>query len=352
MERVQSGSTGSIGSPSPSSVPVPERISNALQLANTPQDKLDTQSNPLQIISTLRVLQNERDMARDAVELRQLMRSALQTNNDVEMIKVLQVGRDEMPEAIKTLQRALEVVMEKERVEDDAIAFIHPLPTESSADTLSRSSTISSSSVTSQRSRSSRDTLDREFMESGIESLRRLSISGGATNLSLPSWTITRYEVDREEKIGIGFFSDVYRGRWRERVVAIKVLAETTPRQLFVHEVQIWKTLKHPNVVELLGASSTTGDPPWFFVSPYYRNGSLVKYLKAQPTLDNVDVLRMIHQVAKGMAYLHSKGILHGDLKGTNILVDDRSHCVITDFGQSELKSEAYRLSGTPLPRE
>ncbi|KAK7677870.1 hypothetical protein QCA50_019182 [Cerrena zonata] len=353
MERLNRTSAAPVGSPSHSNAPAPRSIANALQLANTPHDDSDPHTYPLHLINTLRLLQNERDSARDTVELRQLMRSALQTNNDMEMIKVLQVGRDEMPEAIKTLQRALEVVVEKERVEDEAIAFINPVPTGGSGGSLSRSSTISSSgssSSISKRSRSSKDTLDREFMESGIESLRRLSTSGGATTLSLPSWTITRYEVDREEKIGIGFFSDVYRGRWRDRVVAIKVLAESTPRQLFIHEVSIWKTLKHPNVVELLGASSTTGDPPWFFVSPYYRNGSLIKYLKAQPSLDNVDVLRMIHQVARGMAYLHGKGVLHGDLKGANILVDDSGHCVITDFGQSELRSEVYRLSGTPLP--
>jgi abelson tyrosine-protein kinase 1 len=44
------------------------------------------------------------------------MRAALQTNNDVQMIEVLQVGREEMPEAIKTLQRALEREREKENV--------------------------------------------------------------------------------------------------------------------------------------------------------------------------------------------------------------------------------------------
>lgn len=80
-------------------------------------------------------------------------------------------------------------------------------------------------------------------------------------------------------------------------------------------QVSIWKTLQHPNVLELLGASSASSDPPWFFVSPYYRNGSLVTYLKGLPSLDNVDLLKMIHQIAKGMAYLHGRGILHGDLK-------------------------------------
>ena len=85
--------------------------------------------------------------------------------------------------------------------------------------------------------RAPRDTLDREFIETGIDALRRLSGAGAAS--ALPSWTITRYEVNRDEKIGLGFFSDVYRGTWRSRTVAIKVLAPTTPRQLFLHEVSV-----------------------------------------------------------------------------------------------------------------
>lgn len=184
-----------------------------------------------------------------------------------------------------------------------------------------------------------------------------------------------RYEVDREEKIGMGFFSDVYKGKWRGRTVAIKVLAETTPRKLFVNEVEIWKYLHHPHVLELYGASSTSCDPPWFFVSPYAKNGSLPEYLrrlssehggfptpltqsvssasvrKSSPARDSLlrsslagsftgrhdrslsmgdipkewDLYRFMHEIAKGMEYLHNVkvvrgdretfGVLHGDLK-------------------------------------
>ncbi|RPD53297.1 hypothetical protein L227DRAFT_617134 [Lentinus tigrinus ALCF2SS1-6] len=304
--------------------------------------------------------QNERDAVFDAQDLRQLMRSALQANSDAEMIRILQVSRDEMPEAIKTLQRALEREVERESVEDTVVvssAEVSPvdggasqvlrrMSLTRSATTVSEGSNTTSSSATGRSSHAPRDTLDREFIETGIDALRRLS----GAEVTLPSWTITRYEVNRDEKIGLGGFSDVYKGTWRERVVAIKVLAPTTPRELFVHEVSIWKTLQHPNVLELLGASSASSDPPWFFVSPHLKNGSLVTYLKSLPSLDSVDLLKMIHEIAKGMAYLHSKGVLHGDLKAANVLVNDKHHCVISDFGQSEMKSEAYRISGIPLP--
>ena len=220
----------------------------------------------------------------------------------------------------------------------------------------------------------------------------------------------TRYEIDRNEQIGIGFFSDVYRGTWRGRTVAIKVLADSTPRKLFVREIGIWKTLRHPNVSPLYGASSASGDPPWFFVSPYMKNGSLVQYLKRveleerpsnlgigmglsqmpvrtpesnfgsgtfavrgisptrrdltppgsrgrSPTPEDTaihrewNLFRFMHEIAKGMEYLHSRGVLHGDLKGANVLVDDKYRCIISDFGQSEMKSEAFRISGTLVPR-
>jgi abelson tyrosine-protein kinase 1 len=366
-------------------------------------------------------------------DLRQLMRATLQAINDAQMLDVLQIGRQEMPDAIKTLQRALERVIETERVGEG-------MGMEESVDSPPRGvvlgkvvrrvsvedggevnraesvlsiespgpSTASSSSSTSWggRGKVRKDTLDREFIESGIDALRRMS-RGMETNL--PSWTITKYEVDRESKIGVGFFSDVYKGIWKGRTVAVKVLAETTPRKVFVREIEIWKSLRHPNVLPLCGASSASGTAPWFFVSPYMKNGSLVEFLK-RVEMDSVggsgsgrrmstipspglsvdggafgrrspsgvggagmlmaahsrgsipagqigdvsrewDLFRFMYEIAKGMAYLHSREVLHGDLKAANVLVDDKMRCVISDFGQSEMKSEAFRISGTPPPR-
>ncbi|KAJ7144142.1 hypothetical protein C8R44DRAFT_691771 [Mycena epipterygia] len=322
----------------------------------------------LPALRELHFTQNTLDLAHDTADLRSLMREALAQSSDVEMLRVLQVGRAEMPEALKTLQRALEhvgVVNPPPPFSSPSQAFVGPAgqqppPPPPPAYTprggpLERSATLSSSESSSGSSVGllARDTLDREFMEGGIDALRRMS-KGGAM---LPSWTITRYEVDRDLKIGIGFFSDVYKGTWRGRTVAIKCLVESTPRDLFLREVNIWKELKHPNVLELYGASGASGDGPWFFVCPYERFGSLNSFLRrvaqegdAAKTGREGDLLRFMHEIAKGMEYLHAKGVLHGDLKAANVLVDDRIHCLVSDFGQSEMKSEAYRISGTAPP--
>ena len=134
-----------------------------------------------EVLAQLQVVtarQNERDAALDAQDLRQVLRGALQANSDAEMIRTLQVGRDEMPEAIKTLQRALEKEVERESVEGepvladahaytDAAAAAVPVSLARSATTASAGSHTTSSSAATGHSRGPRDTLDREFIETG-----------------------------------------------------------------------------------------------------------------------------------------------------------------------------------------
>ena len=171
----------------------------------TPQDLDHSQIIPT--LTSLHSIQNSLDTAMDTADLRQLMRTALQTTSDVEMLDVLQIGHEEMPDAIKTLQRALEHITER----DDDGAEVPPGqgvvvakvvkkvsqkrvggpggPLKRSRTIISIDSSSSSTSSSGHSSEKKRDTLDREFIESGIDCLRRMS-RGGVT--SLPSWTITK----------------------------------------------------------------------------------------------------------------------------------------------------------------
>ena len=288
-----------------------------------------------QTLHALRAAQNSQDRDCDSADLRQLMRTALHANNDLAMLEVLQIAPSEMPEAIMTLQRALERVVEGGDLDTEENTTALPSPQQEEVGTDNGPSVELGDKSPSQYGA---DALDHEFIEVGIDALRRLSKD---TERGLPTWSITQYEIELEEKIGIGFFSEVYRGSWRKKTVAIKILAETTPRKVFLREVEIWKSLYHPNVLELFGASGAGGEPPWFLVSgprsrlssdtffaclilssfkqvsKYYPRGSLVMHLKGLSDADaaNVDTLKMTHEISEGMAYLHKQGVLHGDLK-------------------------------------
>ncbi|KAF9030474.1 kinase-like protein, partial [Hymenopellis radicata] len=73
---------------------------------------------------------------------------------------------------------------------------------------------------------------------------------------------------------------------------------------------------------------------PLCLISPWMRNGNIMSFLRNNP---NHDRLKAIFQIALGMRYLHEEDppVVHGDLKGANILVDKHSNCRIADFGLS-----------------
>jgi len=102
---------------------------------------------------------------------------------------------------------------------------------------------------------------------------------------------------------------------WRETSIVIKVLAPATPQEVFIDETATWGILSHSNVLTLFGTSSTYGESPLFFVTPYMKHGSVVNYLKSLGPHSPVNLLNMIYEVGMGMEYLHSVGLFHGDLR-------------------------------------
>ncbi|KAF9525854.1 hypothetical protein CPB83DRAFT_858745 [Crepidotus variabilis] len=146
-----------------------------------------------------------------------------------------------------------------------------------------------------------------------------------------------------------GGYSDLWHGLWKkgdgaEIEVAVKVLRATTDdRELtkkvkkLEHEVEVWKQFSHPNVLQLLGLVSDFGSY-MSMVCPWLKNGSITKYLERCGDIIGVeDRLKMICEVADGLCHLHSHSVVHGDLSGANILIDDDGHARICDFGMSVL---------------
>ncbi|KZP30416.1 kinase-like protein [Athelia psychrophila] len=101
-------------------------------------------------------------------------------------------------------------------------------------------------------------------------------------------------------------------------------------------EVKVWNRLKHENIVRLLG--TTQRDSCVGMVSPWMAAGDLHSFVRSDISLS----LRrdITCDAARGLAYLHSKDIIHGDLTCKNILIDNQGKACITDFGLSILKAE------------
>ncbi|PCH33215.1 kinase-like protein, partial [Wolfiporia cocos MD-104 SS10] len=104
-----------------------------------------------------------------------------------------------------------------------------------------------------------------------------------------------------------------------------------------IKEALIWKQLRHPNTVPFLGVIADDAHPFCYIVSPWMSNGHLTQYLAECP---NADRLALINDIARGVDYLHSNNVVHGDLKGTNILIDDTGHACLSDFGISRMRIE------------
>ncbi|KAF9645013.1 kinase-like protein [Thelephora ganbajun] len=142
-----------------------------------------------------------------------------------------------------------------------------------------------------------------------------------------------------------GGFADVWKGEYYGREVAVKVLRTYSNSDFqkiigrFCKEVVMWKALRHPNVLPLIGVTMT--ETRFAMVSDWMANGNINDFVKAHP---DVDRLGLLIGVAQGLIYIHSQGMIHGDLKGANILIDQTGNALLADFGLLTIVSDPTNL--------
>jgi serine/threonine protein kinase len=159
-------------------------------------------------------------------------------------------------------------------------------------------------------------------MEKALASLQRASKA--ATLEAIQPWTMTSWEIEMGDPIEqSGSFGTVTKGVWlgHTKVAVKKLLIRLETAKLksdFLKEVKTWYPLRHPHILPLLGACSTADIP--FMVVPMMENGHALQFLKLYP--NELDVrARILYEVSQGMQYLHSRHVIHGDLKAVNVLV-------------------------------
>jgi len=142
-----------------------------------------------------------------------------------------------------------------------------------------------------------------------------------------------------------GGFTDIFQALYRGEVVALKRLRifhhqrdrdHHRLRRKLTGEARVWHQLKHPNVLQFLGVDPETFPSDLCLVSPWMLRGTILQYRKSFGA-SNINFDRRLLEVSLGINYLHSEGVVHGDLRGTNILINSDGSACLTDFGLTDL---------------
>lgn len=158
------------------------------------------------------------------------------------------------------------------------------------------------------------------------------------------------------KRIGKGSFGEVYAGHYLGTEVAVKKIltSKISPEftQEFAREASLMRDLRHPNVVQFIGAALE--EPDICIVTEYMSQGSLYHLLHDPKVLISWEMVRKIAlDAARGMAYLHLRtpAIIHRDLKSHNLLVDSNWKVKVCDFGLSRIAVDLHKTMtacGTP----
>ncbi|KAG2038943.1 kinase-like domain-containing protein [Suillus americanus] len=144
----------------------------------------------------------------------------------------------------------------------------------------------------------------------------------------------------------------IYHGPEGNEEVAVKVIRpQYFNVEMFRREVGIWKRLRHSNILKFMGTTSDFG-PSVALVAPWITNGTLTSFLhRNNQTLGLRDRLLLLRDIVAGLHYLHTfsltedghtdlNPVVHGDITGSNVLIDDDRKAYLADFGLSGTFSE------------
>ncbi|HMF16434.1 MAG TPA: protein kinase [Gemmataceae bacterium] len=159
-------------------------------------------------------------------------------------------------------------------------------------------------------------------------------------------------------RLGSGAFGTVYRAfDYRlEREIALKVPQAgrlDTPDRVkrFMREARAAARLRHPHIVAVYEAGQDGND---YFIASAFIAGKTLQAACAEKPLDFDEAAKVVHDLAEALAYAHGEGIVHRDVKPANVMLDDKAHPYLMDFGLALRIDDADRLThdgailGTP----
>lgn len=150
------------------------------------------------------------------------------------------------------------------------------------------------------------------------------------------------------DKLGQGGFGCVMKGVHSEtgEFAAIKFVPKSSFKQIsdlqrVYQEIQALRNLHHPNVVRIIDVADHPDNV--CFIMEFAPGGELRAYVERHCFLSEEEARQFFKQIVRAIHYVHSKKIIHRDLKLENILLDAQNRCKIVDFGLSDYVSSQER---------
>ena len=156
--------------------------------------------------------------------------------------------------------------------------------------------------------------------------------------------------------IGVGTFARVYRAEKDGEVYAVKVLRkrfrdEIRELEQFLREGRMGLKLRHPNIVSITDVVPDTHNP--FLVMEFVEGQTLRELVRIRGKLPPDLALRLMYEIASGLAHAASLGIAHRDLKLSNVLISSEGKAKLVDFGLAALtdRNNPEKMADCPNAR-
>jgi serine/threonine protein kinase len=161
---------------------------------------------------------------------------------------------------------------------------------------------------------------------------------------------LARYHL--QELTGKGGMADVYRAHDTvfDREVAVKVFKRDDEDLLrrFIREARLMASLHHPHLMPIYdtGESSVDGMLLYYIVMPFMEGGPLRARIRRAP-LSLREACHLLSGIADALDYVHRQGIIHRDIKSSNVLLDPDGNCYLADFGIARSIADVTQLTST-----
>ncbi|WP_165441974.1 serine/threonine protein kinase [Rubinisphaera italica] len=191
------------------------------------------------------------------------------------------------------------------------------------------------------------ESIEQEYLSEIEPHLSSFETHNSQSNANEFNVDWSRYKLVR--LIGTGSHAKVYFATDFEtgEHVAVKFLRKQFQQnaariEAFINEAQILKNFHHENVINIRGLGQIPSGG-LFIVLDWISGRSLHEQLESQEFVSEFQIRKWIHQVCMGLQHIHSRGIIHCDLKPANILLNVENQILITDFGFAKYLNDDFR---------